>query len=144
MLVRHILRDKGREVVSVPSAATLAEAARILSEKKIGALIITAKGALAGIFSERDLVRAIAQSGEIALKDLVADHMTKAPATCTESDSVEKIMEVMTKGRFRHVPVLDENMKLCGLVSIGDVVKAHIAETVREAAALREYISASP
>jgi len=73
----------------------------------------------------------------------VGDHMTPKPETCTEADTVESLMEAMTRGRFRHVPVLDEQMRLCGMISIGDVVKIRIAETVSEAAALRDYISAA-
>jgi CBS domain-containing protein len=144
MQVRHILQGKGRDVMAVSSSATLMEAARILSDRKIGALIVKNKsGALEGIISERDLVHAISKSGAAALDEPVADHMTRAPQTCTETDTVETVMEVMTCGRFRHVPVLDDGMRLCGMVSIGDVVKIRIAETVNEAAALRGYISAT-
>ena len=144
MQVRHILQGKGHDIIAVASSATLQEVARILSDKKIGALVVKGKtGALAGIISERDLVRAVAEKGAGALSETVDNHMTKAPQTCAESDSVETIMEVMTRGRFRHVPVLDEGDRLCGMVSIGDVVKIRIAETVREAAVLRDYISAA-
>jgi CBS domain-containing protein len=144
MQVRHILHGKGHDIIAVASSATLQEVARILSDKKIGALVVKEKtGALAGIISERDLVRAFAEKGAGALGETVDNHMTKAPQTCAQSDSVETIMEVMTVGRFRHVPVLDEDDRLCGMVSIGDVVKIRIAETVREAAVLRDYISAS-
>jgi len=144
MQVRHILQGKGHDIIAVASSATLQEVARILSDKKIGALVVKEKnGALAGIISERDLVRAVAEKGPGALGETVDNHMTKAPQTCAQSDSVETIMEVMTVGRFRHVPVLDEADRLCGMVSIGDVVKIRIAETVREAAVLRDYISAA-
>jgi CBS domain-containing protein len=144
MHVRHILQDKGHDIISIASSATLQEVARILSDKKIGALVVKGKtGALAGIISESDLVRAVANKGAAALSEVVEQHMTKAPQTCAESDSVETIMEVMTRGRFRHVPVLGEGERLCGMVSIGDVVKIRMAETVREAAALRDYISAA-
>ncbi|MES2472145.1 MAG: CBS domain-containing protein [Pseudomonadota bacterium] len=144
MQVRHILQGKGHDIIAVASSATLHEVARILSDKKIGALVVKGKtGALAGIISERDVVRAVAEKGAGALNETVDNHMTKAPQTCAESDSVETIMEVMTVGRFRHVPVLDEGDRLCGMVSIGDVVKIRIAETVREAAVLRDYISAA-
>jgi CBS domain-containing protein len=144
MQVRHILRDKGSDIIAVPSTATLEEAARVLSNKKIGAVVVKGKtGALAGIFSERDLVHAIAEKGAAALGESIEAHMTSAPQTCAECDSVEVIMEVMTRGRFRHVPVVDQNGRLCGMVSIGDVVKTRIAETVSEAAALRDYISAT-
>lgn len=144
MQVRHILRGKGRDIITIESRASLADAARLLSDKKIGALVVKgASGALAGIISERDLVRAIAARGAAALDDIVAGHMTRDIQTCVEADTVELVMEVMTRGRFRHVPVLDEGDRLCGMVSIGDVVKTRIDETVREAAALRDYISAT-
>jgi CBS domain-containing protein len=144
MQVRHILHGKGRDVVSITASASLTEAAKLLTDRKIGALIVKDKnGELSGIFSERDLVHAIARSGAAALSDQVAMHMTPAPETCVESDTVESVMEVMTRGRFRHVPVLDDQFALCGMVSIGDVVKTRIAETVNEAAALRDYISAA-
>lgn len=144
MQVRHILHDKGRDVVAVSTHATLEAAAKLLTDKRIGALVVkNDDGVLTGIISERDLVRAIAKDGASALKQQVGDHMTPAPETCVETDTVEMVMEVMTRGRFRHVPVLDDHFVLCGMISIGDVVKTRIAETVSEAAALREYISAT-
>jgi CBS domain-containing protein len=143
MQVRHILRDKGREVAAIEGRATLADASQILSARKIGALVVkNGVGGLAGIISERDLVHAIARSGAEALSQTVEAHMTCAPVTCTEADAVESVMEVMTCGRFRHVPVLDDAGRLCGMISIGDVVKTRIAETVNEAAVLRDYIHA--
>jgi CBS domain-containing protein len=144
MQVRHILHDKGRDIVAVSTHATLEAAAKLLNDKRIGALVVKADdGMLTGIISERDLVRAIAKDGAAALKQQVGDHMTPAPQTCVETDTVERVMEVMTRGRFRHVPVLDDHFVLCGMISIGDVVKTRIAETVSEAAALRDYISAT-
>ncbi len=144
MQVRHILGDKGRDVAAIKGGATLADAARFLSEKKIGALVVKSPdGALAGIISERDLVHAVAHAGAAALLQNVDAHMTRAPVTCREADPVESVMEVMTCGRFRHVPVVDDAGQLCGMISIGDVVKTRIAETVSEAAALRDYISAT-
>jgi CBS domain-containing protein len=144
MQVRHILHGKGRDVVAIASHATLCDAAKLLTEKRIGALVVKdGGGALIGIISERDLVRAVAKGDTAALGAQVGEHMTPKPQTCTEADTVESVMEVMTRGRFRHVPVLDEDMRLCGMVSIGDVVKTRIAETVSEAAALRDYISAA-
>lgn len=144
MQVRHILHGKGRDVVCILGGATLTEAAKLLTDKKIGALVVKGEdGGLRGIISERDLVHAIARSGAAALTDQVSMHMTPAPETCSECDTVESVMEVMTRGRFRHVPVLDDQFALCGMVSIGDVVKSRIAETVSEAAALRDYISAA-
>ena len=144
MQVRHILQSKGRDIVAVAADARLIDAAHLLSERRIGALIVKdGAGALAGIISERDLVHAIARKGASALDQPVSAFMTPGPATCVESDTVETIMEVMTHGRFRHVPVLDGSEQLCGMISIGDVVKTRIAETVNEAAALRDYISAT-
>ena len=144
MQVRDILKDKGRNIVAIGDGATVAEAARTLADHRIGAVIVQALGGtLVGILSERDLVRAIAEDGSLALSRSVAAYMTRNVATCTEQDTVEGLMEMMTLGRFRHVPVLDERHKLNGLISIGDVVKSRIAETVSEANSLRDYISAT-
>lgn len=144
MQVRHILCDKGREVISISATASLVEAAGQLTARRVGALVVKdPDGALTGIFSERDLVHAIAVHGCDVLKERVEAHMTPNPVTCTENDSVDMVMETMTQRRFRHVPVLDDGGRLCGLVSIGDVVKTRIAETANEAAALRGYISAT-
>jgi CBS domain-containing protein len=144
MQVRHILHTKGRDIIGVADDATLAEAARVLAEHHIGALLIQdTGGALAGIFSERDLVRAIAEDGPLALSRAIAAYVSRQVVTCREDDTVEDVMEMMTKGRFRHVPVLDDRHRLVGMISIGDVVKSRIAETVNEANSLRDYISAA-
>jgi CBS domain-containing protein len=144
MQVRHILGDKGSDVIGISRDATVAEAARLLAERRIGALVVRDEtGALAGILSERDLVRALAAGGAAALEQTVARHLTRDVVTCALSDGTEILMETMTTGRFRHLPVLDEQGRLCGLVSIGDVVKSRIAETEREAQDLRVYISAT-
>jgi len=144
MLVRHILQDKGRNIIVIAHGATMGEAAQLLAEKRIGAVIVTdSGGGLAGILSERDVVRAVAGDGPLALNHNVAAYMTKSVATCRECDTVEDLMEMMTNGRFRHVPVLDDGKALCGLISIGDVVKTRIAETLSEANSLRDYISAT-
>jgi CBS domain-containing protein len=144
MQVRHILQEKGREVIVISQTATVGEAARLLAARRIGAVIVKGGvGAFSGILSERDLVRAIAAEGAQALDRNVASYMTRSVATCEETDTVEDLMEMMTRGRFRHVPVLDDKQSLCGLISIGDVVKTRIAETVSEANSLREYISAT-
>ena len=144
MQVIQILREKGREIVSLTSETTLSEAARLLARKRIGAVVVRDhKGALVGILSERDVVRAIAEESVAALARPVSAYMTRAVATCTELDTVDELMEMMTQGRFRHLPVLDDGNQLCGLVSIGDVVKTRIEETVREAASLRQYIAAA-
>ena len=144
MQVRHILQSKGRDVIGIADTATLGEAARILAHHHVGALVIQdSGGALTGIFSERDLVRAVAQDGPLALSRAIAVCMSRQVTTCREDDSVEDVMETMTRGRFRHVPVLDERQRLAGMVSIGDVVKSRIAETLNEANSLRDYISAT-
>jgi CBS domain-containing protein len=142
MQVRHILRNKGRDVVSISADATLSEAARLLARKHIGALVVRDRdGSLAGILSERDIVRALAEASVNALAHSVSAHMTRAIETCAETDSIDDLMEVMTHRRLRHLPVLADEA-LCGIVSIGDVVKSRIEETVREAETLREYIAA--
>ena len=144
MQVRHILQDKGRSVITVMDSATLADAARTLAQHRIGALIVQGQGnGLAGILSERDVVRAIAADGPSALDRSVDVYMTRSVVTCVEADTIEGLMEMMTQGRFRHVPVLDEGQRVAGLISIGDVVKSRIAETVNEANSLRDYISAT-
>jgi CBS domain-containing protein len=144
MHVRHILQDKGRDIVAIGDHATMHEAARLLAARRVGAVIVQdSHGGLAGILSERDLVRAIGEDGAEALKRGVGDYMTRSVATCTENDTIEDLMEMMTRGRFRHVPVLDDGLKLCGMISIGDVVKSRIAETLHEANSLRDYISAT-
>ena len=113
MQVRHILQNKGRDIIGVADSATLGEAAHILAEHHIGALLIQdSGGALAGIFSERDLVRAVAEDGPLALSRAIAAYMSRQVTTCHESDTVEDLMEMMTHGRFRHVPVLDEHHRL--------------------------------
>ena len=142
MLVSHILRDKGRDVLAIAPDATLAEAARVLTKNRIGALIVRAEGhVLAGILSERDIVRALAEQGVAALALSVAACMTTDVAVCQENDTIEEIMETMTQCRFRHMPVVEDD-NIVGIVSIGDVVKTRIAETLWEAQALKEYIAA--
>jgi len=144
MQVKHILRIKGSEVTSIAGESTLSEAACLLARKRIGALIVRdGRGALMGILSERDLVRAVAHESVSALARPVSAYMTRDVATCGENDTVDELMEMMTQGRFRHVPVLSAEDALIGIVSIGDVVKSRIEETVREAATLREYIAAA-
>ncbi|HEX4080494.1 MAG TPA: CBS domain-containing protein [Rhizomicrobium sp.] len=141
MLVRQILREKGRDVVTIGGDATLSEAARLLARRRIGALVVgDGDGGVAGILSERDIVRAVAENSVGALGQTVDRHMTRIVLTCSESDTVDELMETMTHGRFRHIPVVEDE-RLCGIVSIGDVVKTRIAETVREAESLREYIA---
>ena len=141
MTVKAILSRKGNDVITIEPTVTLSAAVNILAEHRIGALVVVA-GAdkqVAGILSERDIVRALAQRGPGALEEAVGQVMTRKVVTCTESDTVAALMERMTQGKFRHLPVVERG-KLVGLVSIGDVVKHRLGEMEHESNALREYI----
>ena len=140
MKVKDILAAKGGDVVGIEPTANLQSAALLLAEKKIGAVVIRGAGArLAGILSERDIVRAVAKKGAAALELPVGQTMTREVMTCSEDDTCAEIMERMTSGRFRHLPVLRDNV-LVGLISIGDVVKQRVDEIERESEAMRDYI----
>ena len=140
MTIRMILADKGREIVSIEPAATLKSAATLLAEKRIGAvLILGADHRIIGILSERDIVRAIGERGAAALDEPVSQTMTRKVSTCTEGETLVSIMERMTEGKFRHVPVVDQG-RLAGIVSIGDVVKHRLREMEHDFAAMRDYI----
>lgn len=140
MTVRAILSLKGNEVATVSPDVTLQEAAKILSEQRIGSLVITSVGRkVAGIISERDIVRAIAMRGDAALGEPVKEFMTKSVITCAPDDKIDVLMMRMTAGRFRHLPVVSDE-GLSGIVSIGDVVKFRVAEMERESEALKQYI----
>ena len=143
MTVGHILAAKGRNVVTAQPHSTLAETARILVERGIGAVIVTGPAReVLGILSERDIVRAIAADGGAALNHAISRHMT-AKVTVGHADmSVTQAMESMTQGRFRHLPIV-EGGALEGLVSIGDIVKHRLAEIEDESRALRDYITTS-
>lgn len=139
--VRSILEEKGRNVVTIGPDTTLADAARILEENHIGAAVVCdARGQIAGIFTERDLVRAIGRSGSISLSQSVAAVMTKNVHRCSEETTVNELMEVMTGRRFRHVPV-EKDGKLAGIISIGDVVKSRIRDIETEAEQIKAYIA---
>jgi CBS domain-containing protein len=140
MTVSSILAGKGREVVSIKPTATLSAAARLLAEHRIGAvLVLGADRRIIGILSERDIVRALAERGAAALDEPVSQSMTRKVSTCNETETAIGIMERMTLGKFRHVPVVDQG-QLVGIVSIGDVVKYRLQEMERESAAMRDYI----
>jgi len=140
MNVKAILAAKGGDVISIEPTADLTAAARLLGAHRIGAVVIRgAGGRLAGILSERDIVRAISEHGAEALKLAVGQVMTRTVATCGEDDSIASIMERMTEGKFRHMPVLAKG-ELIGLVSIGDVVKYRVEEIEQESEAMRDYI----
>jgi len=140
MNVKTILATKGGDIVTIEPGADLAAAARLLSTHRIGAVLIQgAGGRIAGILSERDIVRALAEHGTAALTLQVAQVMTRNVTTCGEDETIASIMERMTAGKFRHMPVVT-NGKLVGLVSIGDVVKQRVGEIERESEAMRDYI----
>lgn len=140
MTVTAILSKKGGEVVSIEPTANLATAAILLASRRIGAVVVLgAGGRLAGILSERDIVRAMAERGVASLDDAVATVMTREVATCRPDETLDSIMERMTTGKFRHMPVV-ENNRLVGIISIGDVVKVRIDTIAQEAEAMRSYI----
>lgn len=140
MTVARIINEKGRDVVTISPGASLAEVAALLSEKRIGAVVVIEDGELLGILSERDIVRGLARHGAEVLNKLASDCMTSRVVTCRPEDTINDVMQKMTTGRFRHLPVI-ENGKLAGLVSIGDIVKRRIEEVEREAEQIREYIA---
>jgi CBS domain-containing protein len=141
MAVTSILAQKGREVVTAPPDRSLQDVATILAERKIGAIVITNNnGKVLGMLSERDIVRAMAREGASALDDPVSRHMTERVITTTEDATIPDTMELMTSGRFRHLPVI-ANDRLVGMISIGDIVKWRLAEIESEHQALREYIA---
>lgn len=141
MTAAVILHDKGGEVVTASGSDTLTQICALLQQKKIGAVVVTDKdGKVSGMLSERDIVRAIARQGAAALEEQAKSFMTKEVVTCALGDSIETLMGKMTAGRFRHLPVIDNNA-LVGIVSIGDVVKQRIADVEHDAQALREYIA---
>ena len=141
MFVSDILKAKGGSVVSVTSEQPVNEALALLAKHRIGAvLVVDPGGGIAGILSERDLVRAMHRIGKSVFDKRVGDLMTTPVVTCSPKDPVGSIEGMMTAQRFRHVPVLQDG-KLIGLVSIGDVVKARIEEAEAEVDALRRYIA---
>ena len=140
MTVRAILSRKGNDVITIEPTVTLSAAVKTLAEHRIGAVVVVGPDAqVAGILSERDIVRALAQRGPAALEEPVGQVMTRKVVTCAESDTVAELMERMTKGKFRHLPVIHRG-RLAGLISIGDVVKYRLEEMEHESNALKEYI----
>ncbi|MBH5368118.1 CBS domain-containing protein [Bradyrhizobium glycinis] len=139
MTVRSILNTKGHQIVSVEPDAKLADAIKLLAEKKIGAVLVMDQSRVEGILSERDIVRVLGERGAGVLEAPVSEVMTRKVVTCKETDTVAELMEVMTTGKFRHLPVI-ENGKVVGLISIGDIVKWRVREYETEQEALRDYI----
>lgn len=143
MSVARILEDKGSDVFTLSEDSSIMDAVRALGEHKVGAMVVTdSEKHIRGILSERDVVGAVARRGVGALSEPVSALMTKDVITCTQDMPITKLMELMTKGRFRHLPV-ESNGKLAGIISIGDVVKRRIAEVEQEADEIRNYISSS-
>ena len=141
MTVQAILNLKGGDVTTGSPSMSLAEVCRTLADKRIGAIVVTGEdGRVAGIVSERDVVRVIAAGGMAALEQPVSRAMTANVVTCNRKHGVNEVMEIMTRGRFRHLPVVEDG-RLVGIISIGDVVKHRIAEIEREAEEIRNYIA---
>lgn len=141
MTVQNILKLKGdAKVVTVPPTATLGEAAEVLSSRRIGAVVVSETGSdVLGILSERDIVRELGRRGQACLNDKVRNVMTSKIVTCTVADPAPEVMRLMTEGRFRHMPVMQGD-RMIGFISIGDVVKARLAELAMEKDALEGMI----
>ena len=141
MTVAAILAQKGRDVLTTSAGKTLADAVEVLAKRKVGALVVVeGDNRIVGIISERDIVRAISGGGVDALSQPISALMTRNVVTCSDGETIDSVMSRMTKGRFRHLPVV-EGGRLSGIVSIGDVVKARIEQVEREAEEMRAYIA---
>ncbi|MBO6901953.1 MAG: CBS domain-containing protein [Rhizobiaceae bacterium] len=141
MTVKAILDAKGHDVMTIGPDSTLADAAKLLSQHRIGALVVTrGDNRIAGILSERDIVRIVGEKGSSALNQPVSTAMTASVKICRETNTAMELMEIMTQGRFRHLPV-EKDGKLDGIISIGDVVKLRIEEVLREAEDIKSYIA---
>jgi CBS domain-containing protein len=142
MNVQSIIGGKSPVVATITQTATLREAIDQLTERRIGALVVSGDGkAIEGIISERDIVRAASASGPSALDGSVGAVMSTDVVTCSAGDGVDRLMALMTERRIRHLPVVDERGHLAGIVSIGDVVKARLSELEHENHALAEYLT---
>jgi len=141
MLVHLILKSKpSQDVVTIAPGTAVSEAARLLSERKIGSVVVSKDGKIpVGILSERDIVRELGRRGPACMSDMVDDMMTRNLVTCSPNDQTDAILTKMTEGRFRHLPVVDNGL-MVGLISIGDVVKAQLSELAMEKDALQGMI----
>jgi CBS domain-containing protein len=140
MTVKAILDGKGSDVATIAPAADLASAVKLLAQHRIGALVVVGpEREVAGIVSERDIIRVLAERGVAVLDQSVGQVMTRNVVTCTSAETMSRIMELMTGGKFRHLPVV-EDARLIGIISIGDVVKRRLQQIESESAALRDYI----
>ena len=142
MLVQEILKSKaGSGVVTVSLFASVAEAAKVMSDNRFGTVVVSADGDYPdGILSERDIVRELAKSGSGCLDEPVSSYMTKELVTCTSQSNVGEILQQMTDGRFRHMPVVEDDGKLIGIITLGDAVKAQLAQVAMEKDALQDMI----
>jgi CBS domain-containing protein len=141
MTVARILADKGRDVLTTQPHRTVKEVAAQLASRGVGAVVVSdATHAVLGIVSERDIVRAIGAGPSSVLEEPVSRYMTAKVTTVNENASIDRVMELMTAGRFRHLPVVEDG-RLIGIVSIGDVVKRHVNAIESEQRALRDYIA---
>ena len=141
MSVERILAGKGRDVVTVPPDTSLGDVAATLSRHRIGAIVVVdGQGSVLGIVSERDVVRGVAEGGAASLQQPVSSRMTAKVVTCGPTSSINDLMVLMTDGKFRHVPVVEQG-RLGGIISIGDVVKHRLAEVETEQQAMRDYIA---
>ncbi len=142
MTVAQILADKGRDVATVAPKSTISDAVNALAKRKIGALVVVNdEGRIAGIVSERDIVRVLNEHGSEVLAREVETVMTRDVISCAEGETINDVMTRMTRGRFRHLPVVDDEGRLDGIVSIGDVVRVRIEQVEREAEEMRSYIA---
>ena len=142
MTVATMLKQKGPDVFTVPPSLAIADLVRELSARRIGAALVQGgAGQLLGIVSERDSGHAVAREGAAALELSAGDVMTRTVRTATLATTEQQAMELMTEGRFRHLPVLDEHGGLAGIISIGDVVKARLSQQEHEVDSLRAYVA---
>jgi len=143
MYVTDILNAKGTEVIATGPTETVAVTARLLNDRRIGAVLVRdGEDNVIGVISERDIIRGIAVNGADALDMMVRDLMTSEVVSCKPTDTISEVMRVMTTHRFRHLPAMEDGT-LKGMISIGDVVKYRLEETETEARALRDYVIAS-
>jgi CBS domain-containing protein len=141
MHVAAVIKRKGSTVISITPERTIAEAANLLTENRIGAVLVLDGGeGIRGIISERDIVHALSKHGATAMTRRVEEVMTREVKHCSSKDTIAEVMTVMTKRRFRHLPVVDDG-KLLGMISIGDVVKQRLDETELEVETLRGYVT---
>lgn len=141
MTIEVILKTKGAEVVAIDATQTVTQAVQVMDRRQIGALVVAGDSdTCQGIFTERDVMRALARNGTHILDEPVAKHMTERPESILPESSIDEAMEIMTERRFRHLPVMTGGT-LCGIVSIGDLVNYRIHQSELEASALKEYIA---